>query len=80
MILVYCTFKHIYIILSDILKGCFRLTGLGAVQNIKNFQGKVMAPLTLSPEDGCGEWKGKGYKLLPIRFMGRTTYLPTNFP
>lgn len=29
-------------------------TGLGAVQNIKNFQGKVMAPLTLSPEDGRG--------------------------
>lgn len=32
----------------------FFFTGLGAVQNIKNFQGKVMAPLTLSPEDGRG--------------------------
>lgn len=32
----------------------FFVTGLGAVQNIKNFQGKAMAPLTLSPEDGRG--------------------------
>ena len=32
----------------------FFFAGLGAVQNIKNFQGKVMAPLTLSPEDGRG--------------------------
>ena len=24
------------------------------MQNIKNFQGKAMAPLTLSPEDGRG--------------------------
>jgi len=31
----------------------FKELGLGAVQNIKNFQGKAMAPLTLSPEESA---------------------------